>query len=63
MDENIEKKPKRPRIGEVRPVADENEMSTTRVEKVDYNREEPTAEDNGGEYQGGYHQRGKDETC
>ena len=46
MDENLEKKPKRPRIGEARPVVDENEMSTTRVENADYNRETQSTDEN-----------------
>ena len=58
MDENIEKKPKRPRIGEGRPAMDENEMTTTRVENADYNRETQVPENAGEGYQeGGYQHR------
>ena len=57
MDENLEKKPKRPRIGgEARPVMDDNE-SARNFESTDFNREAQDGENAGADYQGGYQQR------
>ncbi|MBQ1722508.1 MAG: hypothetical protein II034_01795, partial [Muribaculaceae bacterium] len=39
MDESLEKKPKRPRIGENKPAIEENEIA--RYEKVNYTHEAP----------------------
>ncbi len=56
MDENLEKKPKRPRIGDAKPAIEDNESN--RYEKVDFNHDaqgEQTTSQN--DYQGGYQQR------
>ena len=55
MDENLEKKPKRPRIGEVRPMMDENEANAPQQENIDYNRETHDGENAGTDHhEGGY---------
>ncbi len=56
MDENLEKKPKRPRIGDAKPAIEDNE--STRYDKVDFSHEaqgdQATSQT---DYQGGYQQR------
>ena len=63
MDENLEKKPKRPRIGEAKSNP-ESTGDSSRYEKVDYEHESQQARNEQSEegyqphYQGGYQQRG-----
>ena len=63
MDENLEKKPKRPHIGEAKSIP-ESTGDSGRYEKVDYEHEsqqarnEQTEEGYQPHYQGGYQQRG-----
>ncbi len=52
MDESLEKKPKRPRISEAKPVIEDN-MGASRYERVDFNRGNMQDEQQG-EQQGGY---------
>ena len=55
MDENLEKKPKRPRIGEAKPVIEDTE--SPRYERSDYGQQNGDQVPQHGGYQGGGYQR------
>ena len=59
MDENLEKKPKRPRIGEVNPAFEDNNAEGARYEKVESaSQGEEMKESPEYQHQGGYQPRG-----
>ena len=52
MDENLEKKPKRPRISEAKPAIEDN--ASSRYERVEYGRDAQQQQQQGNQSQGGY---------